>query len=337
MGGAESEILAVLREGGRTLQSELARSTGYSRATVSEALGRLERKKMVTRTREGRNSRVSYVGGGRGRRRSLRVGFTRSAEYPFLVPLRRLLRDEGLEVEFQVYDQPVSVARALSLTAVDVGVAPLTTLFLMHSLDAPLTILGPAGAGGSCVMEGPGARPDAAEATAVCTRASTMEALVRSAERRGAIPRISSLEYAPSPAAMEAALMSGGVDLCSIWEPYATILEAKGARRLVRYSELGEHVCCAAAAGNHLGEKAIAALSRAYAASLEAVRRGAGAYVPAYAALSGLDASVLRRVEGEYTYPVGISPRKVADQLRAAGMLVPAPESFAASLSRGAR
>lgn len=333
MGRAEADILDILREDGHALQADLVRSTGYSRSTVSDALAGLEGRKLVSRTTEGRNSRVSYLGGRRAPRGRLRVGFTRSAEYPFLVPLRRLLREDGLELDFRVYDNPIAVARDLSLASLDVAVAPLVTLFLLHSLDVPFALLGPAGAGGSCILESPmaGRRRGV---SAVCTKVSTMEALMRAAERRHVIPAIDRLEYASSPAEIGRALMSGSADVCSIWEPYATILESRGARRLVRYSELGDHVCCAAAAGNHVGEAALAALSRSLGASLEAARTGGDSYRSAYAAMAGLEAAVLRKVEHEYTYPEEISPSKVSAQLRAAGMSVPAPEAFAASISR---
>lgn len=335
MGRAETDILDILRQDGHALQADLVRSTGYSRSTVSDALAALEGRKLVARTKEGRNARVSYLGGKRTPRGRLRLGFTRSAEYPFLVPLRRLLREGGVEMEFRVYDNAIAVARDLALGSLDVAVAPLVTLFMLHSLDAPFTLLGPAGAGGSSVMGSPRAALRG-EVSAVCTKVSTMEALMRSAESRHLIPQISTLEYASSPAQIESALMSGSADLCSIWEPYATILESRGARRLVRYSELGDHVCCAAAVGNHVEERELAALSECYPDSLDAVRTGRDSYRSAYAALAGLDASMLRRVEHEYTYPHELSPSKVSGQLRAAGMSFPAPEAFAAAVSRGA-
>jgi len=330
MGRAEGETLKILRQNGQAYQSDIVRATGFSRATVSEVLASLERRKMVKRLKEGRNSKVVYVAGRpRGRRRTLRLGFTRSAEYPFLVPLRKMLKEDGLELDFRVYDNGVSVARDLSMLRIDIGIAPLITLFMAHSLDAPFKIIGAAGSGGSSLLESPKGRSARREGVnAVCTKMSTMEMLMRAAESRHAIPEIETLTYAASPAEIESALMSGSADICSVWEPYATMLEARGARRILRYSELSEHVCCAAAAGNHLGDRLLSKLARSYAASMGVFKRDRGSYSAAYAALSGLDSSTVRHVESEYSYPTELSGDSVINQLRAAGMSLPSPSSF---------
>jgi len=329
MGRAEAETLEILRKNGQAYQSDIVRATGFSRATVSEVLASLEKRKMIRRLKEGRNSKVVYVAARRTLGSRLRLGFTRAAEYPFLVPLKRMLREDGLELDFMVYDNGVSVARDLSLLRIDIGIAPLITLFMMHSMDAPFKIIGPAGSGGSSVLESPRRRSARREGVnAVCTKMSTMEMLMRSAESRHAIPEIETLTYAGSPSEIESALMSGSADMCSIWEPYATMLEARGAKRILRYSELSEHVCCAAAAGNHLGDRVLSRLSRSYAASMGAFRRDRRSYTAAYAALSGLDSSSVRRVEAEYSYPVELSSDSVVSQLRAAGLSLPTPSSF---------
>ncbi len=329
MGRAEAETIGILRDSGEAYQSDLVRATGFSRATMSEVLSGLERRKVIMRLKEGRNLRVVYAGSRRRVGRRLRLGFTRAAEYPFLVPLRRLLREDGLELDFHVYENGVSVARDLSLQRIDIGIAPLITMFIMHSLDAPFKIIGPAGSGGSSVLESPkrrSARHDGV--SAVSTRLSTMEMLIRSAENHHNIPELGRLTYANSPSEIEDALMSGSVDLCSIWEPYATRMEARGAKRVVRYSELSDHVCCVAAAGNHLGDRLLSMLSKSYSTSMSAFKRDREASTASYAALSGLESSIIRRVASEYSYPAELSSGSVVKQLHAAGLLLPSPGSF---------
>ncbi len=333
MGRAEAETLEILRKNGQAYQSDIVRATGFSRATVSEVLAGLEARKMVRRVREGRNSKVVYAAGRPSRSGKLRLGFTRAAEYPFLVPLRKALREEGIDLGFVVYDNGVGVVRDLSMLKIDVGVAPLITLFMMHSLDAPFKIIGPAGSGGSSVLQSPKRSSRRGEGVnAVSTKMSTMEMLMRSAESHHVIPKIETLTYAASPSEIERALMSGSADVCSVWEPYASMLEARGAKRVLRYSELSEHVCCAAAAGNHLGDRVLSKLARSYAASMVAFKRDRGSYAAAYAALAGLEASAVRRVETEYSYPAELSSDSVIDQLASAGLSVPSPSSFRDSL-----
>lgn len=335
MGRAEAETLEILRKNGEAYQSDIMRATGFSRSTVSEVLSGLEERRMITRTREGRNARIVYAAGQARPRIRLRLGFTRAAEYPFLVPLRKTLREKGFELEFRVYDNGVAVVRDLSTLRIDVGIAPLITLFMMHSLDAPFKIIGPAGSGGSSVMGGPKegrARRDGV--SAVCTKMSTMEVLMRAAESSHAIPQVGAISYADSPHEIESALFSGSADVCAIWEPYASMYEARGARRITRYSDLSEHVCCAAAAGNHLGDRVLSKLSRCYSAAMDEFKRGRGSFSSAYAALSGLESSALRRVESEYSYPVELSTRSVVSQLQAAGLRLPSPSSFGGALYR---
>lgn len=328
MGRAETEILRILDQNGEAYQSDIVRATGLSRGTVSEVLANLEERKMIRRMNVGRNSRILLtVGGGHHQRKTLRLGFTRAAEYPFLIPLKKTLEGEGVRLEFRVYENGIGVARDLSLFRIDIGVAPVLTLFMFHALDAPIKIIGPAGSGGSSVMAGPksAARLDA---KVVCTKMSTMEMLMRSAMSQGVIPETKNVVYASGPTEMETMVMSGSAEICCTWEPYATILEARGARRLVRYSEISEHVCCAIAAGNHLGEPFLSKFSKHYAASMQRFKRDPESYTMSYAALCGLDSSLVKRVSAEYSYPVELSADSVVRQLEGAGINLPSPSSF---------
>ena len=72
----------------------------------------------------------------------------------------------------------------------------------------------------------------------------------------------------------------------------------------------------------HVGEE------KRHGEAMEALRRDRGSYAAPYAALSGLDASTMRRVEVEYSYPVELSGDSVIGQLRAAGLGIPSPSSF---------
>ncbi len=335
VGRAETEILRVLNQNGEAYQSDIVRATGFSRGTVSEVLANLEERKMIRRMEVGRNSRILLtVGGGHHKGKTLRLGFTRAAEYPFLIPLRKTLEQESVKLEFQVYENGIGVARDLSLFRIDIGIAPVLTLFMFHSLDAPIKILGPAGSGGSSVVAGPKSPAGLEDAKAVCTKMSTMEMLMRTAMNQCVIPDTENLVYASGPTEMEAMVMSGSADICCIWEPYATILEARGARRLVRYSEISEHVCCAIAVGNHLGEALLSKFSKHYAASMERFKRDPESYFMSYAALSGLDSSLVRRVSAEYSYPVELSTDSIVRQFEGAGISLPSPSSFRNALYR---
>ncbi|MDA4118454.1 MAG: hypothetical protein OK455_08945 [Thaumarchaeota archaeon] len=333
MGRAESETLQILSKNGEVYQSDIVRATGFSKATVSEVLASLEERKIIRKVIVGRSSKIVLVAGSRKVGRRLRLGFTRAAEYPFLVPLRNALKEDGVSLDYSIYDNGLGVARDLSLLLIDVGIAPILTLFMAHALEAPFKIIGPAGSGGSSVLESPKSSPRPDEGMrAVCTKMSTMELLMRSAANYHMIPEVGSLTYAASANEISRMLISGRAHVCSIWEPYATLLEARGAKRVLRYSDISDHVCCAVAAGNHLGRALLSRFSKRYSATLEEFRRDKDAYTASYAALTGLESSTVRRVSKEYSYPAELSADSVVKQLQAAGMTLPAPTSFKDSM-----
>jgi predicted transcriptional regulator len=159
-----------------------------------------------------------------------------------------------------------------------------------------------------------------------------MELMMRSAMKDSVIPGVTKVVYATGPDQMQRMLASGSVDVGCIWEPYATILEAQGAHRVIRYSELTEHVCCALAAGNHLNEKLVSEISKQYELSMDLFRRDPEEHLSAYGALSGLDTSLLRRVSREYSYPGRFTPGVVERQFESAGMVLPSSSTFEDSL-----
>jgi len=340
MGKAEREILRVLRQTGEAYQSEMVKATGFSKSTVSEALRRLVERRLVRRVAVGKNWKLYPEGevGPASRRRDasgrrLRLGFTRAAEYPFLVPFRKAIRDIGFDLQFKVYNNGIEVVRDLSLFRIDLGLAPTLTLFLFHSSEAPVRVLAPAGSGGASVVLSAKAPPTADHADAItCTKISTMELMMRSAVKTAAIPEAPNVVYASGPEQMRRMIESGSVGVGCLWEPYATILEARGAKRLLRYSELGENVCCALAAGNHISEDLMEKVVRQYAASVDLFRRDPEEYLPGYGVLSGLESSMLRRVRGEYSYPADFTGSVVEHQFERAGVVLPSPSSFREAL-----
>ena len=335
MGEAEEQILKILRQTGGALQSEIVKATGFSKGTISEALSSLAGRRLVRRVAVGKNWMVYPQGDVRPPRRGkrLRLGFTRAAEYPFLVPFNRALREADLELEFKVYENGIEVARDLSLFRIDLGIAPAVTLFLFHTSEAPIKIIAPAGSGGASVVLSPRqASTPGGAAVVTCTKISTMELMMRSAMRDLDIPPTPRVVYASGPSQMQEMLSSGNAGVGCLWEPYATILEAQGAHRVIRYSEMGEHVCCALAAGSHLEDRLLSRIANLYGLSIGSFTRDPGAHLQAYGALSGLEASLLRRVAGEYSYPADFSGSVVERQFERAGLVLPTPSSFSEAL-----
>lgn len=338
----ESALLAALRQNGEAYQSDLVRATGFSRSRVSEVLSKLLEQRFVEKMPLGRNYKVILRSDPRegaaheGRaRRTLRLGFTRAAEYPFIVPFRKLLKEKmNARLELKIYDNGMDVAHDLSQSRLDLGIAPLLTHFMFFSLGAPIRILAPAGSGGASVIKrlrrGKPQRSgeDGDDLRVASTKLSTMELLLRSCINDCALTKVTRTVYATSPLEIMDMLAYRRVGAACIWEPYATILERRGFERSARYSDLGEHVCCVLAAGNHLGDQFLGKVIGVYASSMENFAKSQDSSISAYAALAGLDAAILMRVSHEYTYPLELDVKLILNQLERGGIHLPSPSSF---------
>lgn len=346
--GVESAVLAALRSSAEdgAYQSDLVRSTGFSRSRVSEVLSCLEKDRRIRRTHVGKNWKVFlhsevHVRENEGARNSkaLLLGMTRAAEYPFVIPFKRLLKEASITLDIRVYDNGVDVMRDLSSFRLDLGIAPLLTQFMFYSLGAPIRIVAPAGSGGSSIMVDESVQMGKVTRTGfsvASTKLSTMELLLRASLNEGMLPdAVVETVYASSPAEISKMITSKRADAACIWEPYATMLERQGFKRLVRYTDLGEHICCVMAVGNHLqGYRSLNRLAEAYTKSMEEFTRNPDLYLSPYSILVGYDSALLTHVAHEYTYPGELDLRMVTEQLDRAGVRVPSPASIEDALLR---
>ena len=135
----------------------------------------------------------------------------------------------------------------------DFGITPILAGFMFCSFGAPFKIIAPAGAGGSCIVSRSHGKHSSVPAKVATTKLSTMELLLKSSVKEHFLPDESKVVYASGPQEIMSGLVSRRFDAACIWEPYATFLARKHElSKLVSYNEIGEHVCCALSAGNHL-------------------------------------------------------------------------------------
>ncbi len=335
MGRVQNAILDVLEFSGEAFQSNLVKAARSSRSRVSEVLSQLERDGLVQRIPIGKNFKVSLRSGLRKKDRRkkvhLRLGFPRAAEYPFLAKFKKLLDDMDMILDLQVYENGTDVARDLSMLRLDLGIAPVLTNFMYHSLGAPIRIVAPAGSGGASIIlrkQCNGKKIHENESLkVVATKLSTMELLLRSYANKPSSAKIERTFYASSPAQMKYMITAGRVDAACIWEPYATVLEKQGFTRIIRYKELSEHICCVLAAGNHLKRTLTRKIVRIYKQSLHEFSKDPLHDLPVYGAITGLDAGLLKEVASEYTHPFELDAKLVSEQLELAGMQIPSPWS----------
>jgi len=344
MGKAEQIILDLIRQvnAGETYQSDLVRQSGFSKSRVSEVLSTLEEKGLVSRIPLGKNFRViaprsskvrrSGTSAGKEDRRILRLGMIRASEYPFVLPFEKLLREKlGINLNLVTYENGIDLSRDLSLLRLDLGIAPVLTHFMFFSIGSPIRIIAPAGSGGAAILVNKSNKRRTKDKTyeVATTKMSTMELMLRSSISAGELPSSYRIQYCDSPKQMLNAAISGNVDAACIWEPYSTILlkEHRNFKRLLRYDDTGEHICCALAAGNHLSLNTLRRVAKVYGESMDEYRKSPERFFAPYSTFMRFDEKLMRTVAKEYTYPAELDHHKLTKQFEQVGIKIPLPSS----------
>ena len=210
-------LLRVLYDLGEAPLTEAAALAGLSRSWAWKVVRRLEREGVVRAEKRGG---VLIVAPGEGAyRRLLRIGILRASEYPYILPLRRLLSSISKEVEIVVYDEAFRLATDLAIGRIHLGMAPAVTHLAVHRLSGGLTgIVAGGSRGGTGIVDS--GRGDG-HAT---TMTSTMELCAET--RRLPPPRV----YASSGDEILGLASKGRVRYGVVWEPYLEVARRRGMR-----------------------------------------------------------------------------------------------------------
>ena len=263
----DEEILREVERRGRVTPSELARRYGASKSMVWRRLKKLEYMGLVRSYRLG--GVVIFEPAIPPSPQGLfRIGILRASEYPYILPLARMLRARYSRVEIEVYDEAFRLAADLARGRLHVAMVPAVTALLVHRASkGAVAIVGGGSRGGAGIVEGPGPTGHAS------TMASTME-LCAVAERLPS-PRT----YASSGDEILRLVSEGKVRYGVVWEPYLS----KAARMGFRVLECNVPVCCLLTAHRSVYDEA-ERLSRAMAEAVAEARRG-GVDLGSYASL----------------------------------------------------
>jgi predicted transcriptional regulator len=258
----------------------------------------------------------------------LTLGMIRAAEYPFVLPFERLLREKlGSKLRFVIYNNGLEISRDLMSQRLDLGIAPVLSHFLFFSIGSPIKMLAPAGAGGSSILLSSKRRKSGKRFSVATTKLSTMELMFRSSIKEGDIPKFSDARYYKSPKQLIAAAVSGEVDATCIWEPYSSLLmKSGGFKKLERDDE--DHTCCALAAGNHLNTDLLHQLVELFRESLDRYRKSPESYLGSYSKFMNFDPKLVNTASEKYSYPSELDHRKLARQFESAGIAIPVPSSL---------
>lgn len=324
MSGARSQVLKALedaKEDGIS-QSSLVRLTGFSKSTISYVLDRLVEEGIVVRLKKGRDALLwlsRYAPPKRGK--VVRVGFIKALEYAYLIPFSRLMRDKGMVVELKVYENGLYVLNDLAMGRIELAIAPLVTQILKSaSTKGGIRIVAGAGRGGSSLVSRKEMRRPHEIAGKVLgsTALSTMELnLLGLASAEGIAPEELSIVHTGSAMEMLRLLERGAVDAVSLWEPYPTLMERKGYRRLVRYREFfDEFPCCVLSCRGKPDEVVLMGFRKAF----EAFEGKKVEYGKTFSRLVGLPEELVEDSIGDFAFRPNINRREVETCLIRAGM-----------------
>lgn len=254
---AKDVILHLLSEAGEDgiVQADLARSSGFSRSTVSFTLSILERSGLVRRMKVDGDVRVWLTRyAPRIRTKRVRLGLIRALEYPFVIPLRSALRDRGFTLDLKVYDSGLDVMKDLLRGKLEAALAPFIMQLIFHALSGGATrLLMTAAKGGASLIATMNVKaPNELKDNKVASTAlSSMEAYVMAALRQHGIEEHEiNINYKSSAKDLCNALLEKEVEAVSLWEPYATFMELQGHCRIADYLELLEEpLCCVLSIG----------------------------------------------------------------------------------------
>ncbi|EWG07764.1 MAG: marR family transcriptional regulator [Candidatus Aramenus sulfurataquae] len=289
-------LLRILAERGSLPQSELVRLSGLSKSRVSEILSELEREGLIDkRVLAGKNLEISL-------KRSIRIGIIRAAEYPFVIPFYKKLKENGFIPKLVVYENGVELTKDLALGKIEIGFSPVVTQLIFSKAFPIKIVAGGAKGGAGVVGEG-------------CKVGST----VLSSMEVWTLSEIKNAQIVPfnSPEEMIRALREGKVGSIAIWEPFFSTLRANG----FKVSHVFEPIhCCTMGVREGVDDEKI---KRIYEESFTWFLESKDRWIPDYANLLGEDYNVMAKAVQSYTFDSYLDLREVERNLKKSGIYIP--------------
>ncbi|BFI74063.1 MarR family transcriptional regulator [Sulfurisphaera ohwakuensis] len=298
MSDSKSRIIEILKKFGELPQSELVRISGLSKSRLSEILSELEKQGLIERKKSlGKNLSVKLSN------KFIKIGIIRAAEYPFIIPFVKALKEKGFFVDILIYDNGLSLTKDLVEGKINIGFSPVVTQLIFKKIFNNFDIIGGGAKGGGGII-----------GESLCDRvgSTTMSSM-----------EIWSLLYNPdlnlqsydSPESMVADLENHKINAISIWEPYFTILIRKGYPILHTFEPLH---CCTLAVRNELDKDLI---KKVYEESFTSFLFQKDRWVIDYANLLGINYSILSDSVKNYVFDYYLDLNEIRRNLRKIGIL----------------
>ncbi|AEE94156.1 MULTISPECIES: DUF7343 domain-containing protein [Acidianus] len=293
-------ILSILKERGSLPQTELVKISGMSKSRVSEILNELEKEGIIFRKQlVGKNLIVSL-----NETKFLRLGIINAAEYPFIIPFIKKLREKGIEVEVKIYDNGLQVTKDLVLGKIDMGFSPVISQIIFSKIFDIKIIAGGAKGGAGIVGES-------------CNIGST----VMSSMETWTLAEVKNANIIPfnSPQELVKNFETKKVPAIAIWEPYLSILESKGHK--VTHVFEPNHCCTLAIRSSLEDEEKIKEIYEdAFSWFLSSKDR----WISDYSNLLGEDYNIMKKASERYYFDSYLDLKEVYKNLKKMNIYIPA-------------
>jgi predicted transcriptional regulator len=293
-------ILSILKERGSLPQTELVKISGMSKSRVSEILNELEKEGIIFRKQlVGKNLIVSL-----NETKFLRLGIINAAEYPFIIPFIKKLREKGIEVEVKIYDNGLQVTKDLVLGKIDMGFSPVISQIIFSKIFDIKIIAGGAKGGAGIVGES-------------CNIGST----VMSSMETWTLAEVKNANIIPfnSPQELVKNFETKKVPAIAIWEPYLSILESKGHK--VTHIFEPNHCCTLAIRSSLEDEEKIKEI---YEDSFSRFLSSKDRWISDYSNLLGKDYNIMKKASERYYFDSYLDLKEVYKNLKKTNIYIPA-------------
>jgi predicted transcriptional regulator len=275
---AREKILKIIKELGSVYQKDLKHLTGVSKSRISEIISELEKEGLIRRERIiGKSYKIYYNS------KVLKIGIIKAAEYPFIMPLIKIMKNNNIDVKVKIYENGIKVTKALILGEIDIGFSPLITQLLFSKIFDNIKIIAGASKGGSGVI-------GLDDKIIGSTEISTMQILVKS------IVKDSKVKYYSNPEDMINALEKREVNSVAIWEPYFTYLYKRGYKLLYKFPEIH---CCTLAINSKIDEDV---MKKYYEEAFSLFNSDKEKWIRNYAELLGMDKDLILKSSLNYKF-----------------------------------
>ncbi|BBD72535.1 MarR family transcriptional regulator [Sulfodiicoccus acidiphilus] len=292
---ARDRLLDVLSKLIDVRQTDLPRLAGLSKSRVSEVLKELEKEGRVVRAKGPGNTRRVRLA------KVLRIGIIRAAEYPFVLPFIKILKEKGLLADLRFYRNGVELTLDLALGKLEVGFSPYITQLILSTVFPNIKLVAGAAHGGGALV----GRGDPIGSTSL----SSMELWTFLAGKEAVIPAKSAEE-------LERMLLTGTVGAVALWEPFVTKLKRMG--YTVEPFELMP--CCTMAVSSTVDSDDV---KKIYEKAMDSFKSSKERWLSPYAEVLGEDYSLIAEAVSNYVFDPYLDERGLRNKLRTARFYVP--------------